>query len=825
MKLTAVVLFAALASAWLAPAGFAQQAGSAQDAPEIDLGLGQNPAPPAPVAVEPPTPAVQPQPEPPAAAPVPAQPDQQSIQLQPSPPEAAPESGAPASAPEMGGTPNVIQRDKGVASEGADAKWRLPLLPATNNIPQVVRVGESYSEPGVLRLTGELVSSTLRVITPTTVPSPKEIVLTLQTSVNVLNDSATMLVQVNDAAPVELPLTPRLSFTEMVVPTDALVPGENRVTLTLRQPHRIFCGPDATFAVFTEIDLKRSGIDVAAAAVGANAEGFMLAVSSVLGSGRDLRLIAPENADPRVVRHVADQMAAGLGYATNIEVGSPYDLVERRHAVVAVIPGNVTQASFRRGRDGAVVLQVEYAPDEFPDLTEIVAQFPKVAVQASPMLALGREVPLSELGMVDTTGNTNYFLYERDFTLPTTWLLLADQKAELTLHYGFAAGLPQGSILLVKVNETTVQMLPLDREEGGKLMPLLTIPFNANLLHAGHNAVSFEMIVPGLPADEVCVPRRSAMLALKADSTLHVPPSPAMMIPGLNIQLLGLKGTSIVAPENANDKKMLDQAALRLAASYGTAVRGSDNVRVSVLGLNDLSMLPLGNLDVTVRNLQSALFPTAPAPAAVAVASAAQPVSEGAGNDVTAPAEPLLTDDPLLTPDALEARADAPGVFDRFGDWVGLQFSSQGVVARKVSGFIERGYTGSSQTFGNWLEGQTGQALLVRPDRDVRGDLYLLLGRGAEPAEIGRQLASLRDSGLGRGEAALLQEDGTWQIWSPVRLPLLIDDLRWDNLLVVIGNYASWSPLLFSLSLMILALISAIPALLYVLLSRRRGDE
>lgn len=822
MKLTAVALFVALATGWLGSVAFAQQAVPAQDAPEIDLGLGQNPAPAAPVGGEPAKPEEPAQP-PQSDLSAPGQPDQQSIQLNPAPAATGSETEASVTTLEPGGIPNVMQRDKGVASQGTEDNWRLPLLPVSDNIPHVVRVGESYSEPGVLRLTGELVTSTLRVITPSSVAVPKEIVLTLQSSVNVLNDSATMLVQVNDAAAVELPLTPRLSFTEMVVPTDALVAGENRVTLTLRQPHRIFCGPDATFAVFTEIDLKRSGIDVAANAIGANAEGFMLAVSSVLGSGRDLRLIAPENADPRVVRHVADQMAAGLGYATNIEVGSPYDLVERRHAAVAVIPGNVTQASFRRGRDGAVVLQVEYAPDEFPDLSAIVAQFPKVAAEPSPMLTLGRAVPLSELGMVDTTGNTNYFYYERDFTLPTTWLLLADQKAELTLHYGFAAGLPQGSILLVKVNDNTVQMLPLDRAEGGKLMPPLTIPFNANLLHSGHNAVSFEMIVPGLPADEVCAPRRSAMLALKADSTLHVPPSPAMVIPGLNIQLLGLKGTSIVAPENANDKKMLDHAALRLAAAYGTAVRGSDNVRLTVLGLNDLSMLPLGNLDVTVRSLQSALFPTAPVPTVVATNSPA--LRDGTGNDISASAEPLLSDDPLLTPDALEARADTPGMIARFSAWVRLQMSSQGVVARKVSGFIERGYTGSSQTFGDWLDGKTGKALLVRPDRDVRGDLYLLLGRGAEPAEIGRDLANLRDSGLGRGEAALLLDDGTWQIWSPVRLPLLIDDLRWDNLLVVIGNYASWSPLLFSISLMVLALISTIPALLYVLLSRGRGDQ
>ena len=70
----------------------------------------------------------------------------------------------------------------------------------------------------------------------------------------------------------------------------------------------------------------------------------------------------------------------------------------------------------------------------------------------------------------------------------------------------------------------------------------------------------------------------------------------------------------------------------------------------------------------------------------------------------------------------------------------------------------------------------------------------------------------------------MLSAEGTWEIWSPVRLPELREPLRLSNLRAVLGNYASWSPLLFTVTILGLALLSAIPALLFILFTRRRGQ-
>ncbi|WP_180267223.1 hypothetical protein, partial [Salmonella enterica] len=71
-----------------------------------------------------------------------------------------------------------------------------------------------------------------------------------------------MQVTVNDAAPVNVVALDSFSgFEQVDVPVQGLKSGENRIGISLRQTHRIFCGPDASFGVWTEIDLTRSGAE------------------------------------------------------------------------------------------------------------------------------------------------------------------------------------------------------------------------------------------------------------------------------------------------------------------------------------------------------------------------------------------------------------------------------------------------------------------------------------------------------------------------------------------------------------------------------------
>lgn len=110
--------------------------------------------------------------------------------------------------------------------------------------------------------------------------------------------------------------------------------------------------------------------------------------------------------------------------------------------------------------------------------------------------------------------------------------------------------------------------------------------------------------------------------------------------------------------------------------------------------------------------------------------------------------------------------------------------------------------------------------MLWRPDPQAPDSLWLILAPQVSVDDVAERLQELIAARQAIGEAAVLQTDGSWQIWTPIRPPELREWLFGSNLRAILGNYASWSPLLFTLSLLALALLSAVPALFYVLASR-----
>ena len=118
-------------------------------------------------------------------------------------------------------------------------------------------------------------------------------------------------------------------------------------------------------------------------------------------------------------------------------------------------------------------------------------------------------------------------------------------------------------------------------------------------------------------------------------------------------------------------------------------------------------------------------------------------------------------------------------------------------------------------------------ALLAQLDPATPDDIWLVAGPEIKMADLARQVDLFRRAGNqdNRGQAAVLQRDGTWVSWSENRRPVLLEPLSLANLRPVLGNYASWSPLIFTLMTIFFALLSVIPALIYVLITRRKGSR
>lgn len=710
----------------------------------------------------------------------------------------------PLSAP---ASPVIPERDRGEGVMTAAAQpFLLPLTP-TSSLTDRVQIGASQPAPGILRLTGEVVSVDLRLELPEDAEMPAELMLTLRSTVNVLPEVAAMTVTINDAAPVVMPLDHLSGFETVAVPATGLTSGLNRVRLELRQPHRIYCGPEASFSVWTEIHLPRSGVPVEASAVAADATGFALAWHSQIASGRALPVLVAEDEDEAVLRQLADMLNRVSAGQALIEFRSFYHLDAPSPLSLALIRSDRSHAELREGAAGGLVLQIEHADGQLPLLDDLL---PELLLPSStvPALVPGALTAFAELGQEDIIGRTRYFRHEVPFDLPREWLLLSNQKARLQLRYGFADALPAGAMLLVKANNETIRLLPLDRH-GGQMQEPLDIVFSANLLHPGRNGLVFEMMVPGNPPDATCPPRRADLLVVSSDSTLLVPPAPAMALAGISNQLSGLGSGGVTVPEGVRSRDMLERAAAEMATGLAPMSGAVDpSIRLNVIGVSDIPVVPLEHLGVAGRDLQEALIALSPRPAPdVAPASIAPARRYQLTEDVPAAlVRPRAATDSSSDPE--------PAVGPGLRDWL----------ARQVARLQSAAFIGSDESLSAWLDRQQGRALLLRPNPGEPNDLWLILGPQISAQSALRALVQLRSSGLANGEAALLTPEGTWEIWSPVRPPELRESLRLSNLPAVLGNYASWSPLLFTTVILGLALLSAFPALLFIMFTRRRGQ-
>ncbi|MTH79210.1 cellulose biosynthesis cyclic di-GMP-binding regulatory protein BcsB [Paracoccus aestuariivivens] len=705
------------------------------------------------------------------------------------PPETTQPEAAPEPEPVLGTTIDAAPavRDSSENAAPAVAKTRMLALRPLTKLPETVRMGASLPASGVLRMTGEVANIDLGLQLPQDIAVPTELVLATRSAINVLPDTAVLQVSVNGGNPVDLELDHFDGFGMLRFATPDLVPGANRISLSLRQPHRIFCGPEASFGVWTEFDLAQSGVQIPTTALIPNAENFSLAVGNQISTGRPLRILTDTNTDIEVLRRVTDSLGAAMGGQGQINIQSFYSVAPKQSAAVALIASDRSQISYRQDASGAITMQIEYANGEAPDLTNAM---PSVTLPAAlpPLLQPGESHSLADLGVGDIIGNTRYYRNDVQFRLPNDWLLLANQKARLDLQYGFADDLPKGATLLVKVNDQTIRLLPLDRD-GGKILEPLAVNFGARLLHPGSNTLSFEMMVPGNPADTACVPHPTDMLVVTKETTLEVPRSPAMQLRGISTPLSNLTSGGINVSPDAIEHRKLEIGAAQFAAS----LLPSENQDAGVtLTLVDFASVPKSSAHLPTRALQDALLPRA--------------VSAGTSTAPQAPSYRLST-----TTDAPATSAEPP-----------TDQSISGWFLHQREKLERAAFLNSRDSFADWLAGRHGDAVLMPIDPTQPNALWLILGPEAQLDGINRALTDLRATRFGEGGAALLSNDGTWQIWSSVQLPKVDDLVTPLNMLPVLGNYASWSPFLFTVVLLTLGLISIVPALLIVILFRKR---
>ncbi len=637
--------------------------------------------------------------------------------------------------------------------------------------PEMVLSMQAEEAGRILRITGETGGTKLFLDLPD-VSVADRLFLSYRTSVDILPDRSQLRITVNgtDTDPVTPVSTDR--FQKLDLPVELLVAGRNEITVAVTQAHRIYCGPEASFQTWSEFDLNASGVTLKASRFALNEAWLRTALIAQAASGNGVPLRGGDALSVTARADLALRLSGAAGGWLRPESGYGPAAAATDLMRISVVLGGAPGISLRRGAGGAIVLALVPTPEGAlpPGMDAYLPQ--PVSMADLPAVSPGQTVTLEALGFPDTSSANHYSRQDLRFRLPDSWLILASQRAYLTLTYAFTANLPEGTVLLVKINGRALQLLPLDKN-GGAPRPPLEIEFPARLLHPGANELTFEATVPGDPPDLPCSTPLGPFLTISGQTDLTVPVSPRMQIVGMGPTLLAIPRSGVgLAPDHAGQDDILAQLALMAQLQPIDGQSLDPEASLTVVSLSSADQVPAGELGLNVRDLTTIL--------SVPVGGAAVPEKE------------------VL-----------PSV-----DWG----TSAGAI---LSGVRSMARPGDPELV-DWLTGRTGEAVLLMPDGAVPAKLWLVVGPGSDPAKVARAVAEARMDPAGpRGQVAILGPDGSWQDWhSAAAAPVLQEPLSLMNFRFVAGAYASWDPLYFVLVLFGLTAVSVLLALIFVVTTR-----
>jgi cellulose synthase operon protein B len=680
------------------------------------------------------------------------------------------------------------QRSHALANEAAPAPTLLsPLRPVR---------ARAVARGSALRFDGERRSLDFALY----LPEPQRLralrVATLS-SINVLPERSTYRVFLNDALLGEARLE---HFTgpgvaEFPVPAGLARAGDNAVRIELVQQHRIFCGPEASFALWSDVDLALSGGVLDSSALYEGPEAFMLGLASTgaIGAGLEIRgaEILGEQRDAWI-GHVTQRIAAALGgdpmpfrFTRTWSTAAPVQARARITFLPAAQPG----VRFAQGGDGAQVMIVSVPPGTGPlPLPEFEALFPVVPRQAQvPTIETQRPVRLAEMGFSSIELRDRYSWTDVRFRLPDDYVILTNQKSQMTLTYIYADGLPYGSVLQIYINGVNIRVLPL-RGEAGRVITDFPVRFEARHLRGGVNVIGFEVMVPGDPADLPCPPREAPVVAISDSSTIVAPYSPSMYLPDMHFAFTALTPGSVRVGDLAG-RAYSALETLTLRAAFVTGQRPDAqriDARLNLLAFEDLGAMPLGRYAFSRQAIEAVFTPLAL---------------------------------PSATPEALAVvglfrteGARSPSVLAAGWDWLIHSLEAAAAWMHPHSGAM----------LDLWLSAQRGQAVLFQLDPLRPDEIWLLRAPGTDANALAAAMTAARATGDGpRGQVAVLGHDGRWSNWvAPDREPLLLEPLTLSNMRHALGNFVSAMPVRYVTGLFFLALISAIFALRFVISTR-----
>lgn len=654
---------------------------------------------------------------------------------------------------------------------------------------------------GITRISGEREWVTFDVYAGD-IPTQQTLRVTTVSGINNLPERSHIRVSVNgtDIGQRNLSQVEAFGAVDFLLPPDTLVPGRNRVQIEFRQHHRIYCGPEASFDLWTDLDLSRSGLVVRRDAGRADIGTFMMALAAQATGVRAVEirgLDALGGGAEQWRSFLVSRLNQVLSGAPVVFRFSDYWTAEPDtldYARITILPAAQSQLRFVTAGDGAQVMVLEVAQGTKPeDLLVPMGQFDvRNMDRRAALVEPERDVTFAEIGVPTEVFSQHYALRSHVFRLPDAWLVLTAAKARIQLDYAYALNLPEGAVLLMKMNGTSIRLLPL-RGEGGAPITAFPIDFEARLMHPGTNVLTFEMFVPGDPANLPCPTSDAPVLQIGDGSTLRVPYSPSMSIPDMDMAFAAL-GPDSPRKNDMSGRAFSDMDVLTLSAALTRSRPQANHSTLHLIAIDDLGSLPTAHHRADRRLLEDTVL-MSPATDALLAASGAADSS-----------------------DPFQARRQVSG---------GGAFSAaitSGWEAMRAQGrwLMDRMFPNSGDQLNSWLAGQRGQAILFQLDPTRSGEIWMLRSPDSDIHDIALAMTSARAFGGGpKGQVSVLSSEGYWINWfAPDRRPMMLEPWSRENFRVAMGNFVSARPIFYTILMLGLAMISAIIAMRLVISTR-----
>lgn len=684
---------------------------------------------------------------------------------------------------------------------------------AAETVPVAVTIPESIAgmwpfESGPtrgtsFRFSGERDSAVFTLFAPAD-DMPQDLVLSTISSAFVKPDSSSARVFVGETEIGTFPLTAIQKAAEIrfPLPSGLVRPGRNLLRLELTQAHRHFCGDEAAYDLWTDIDMAASGLAYRPDLLTPRPTSFLSAVAKARAEGRALKVRVPDGFSrmsvlPEVVAAMNTAMGGSLQFRV---VTGPIGNAGASPEIVISEAGTAS-FDFQAGPGGQQLLNLRLDQDGVPaELTETLGA--AVATESPKLIPTDLPVLVSAIGLGNTAISDHLWDQFATFRLADDWMIGTNAQAELKLDVAYVSGLPDGARLRFLVNGKVVRVIPFDLAGRDTDTPLV-VRFDASRLHAGRNTIGFEVSVPGTVADEACPIEKPTLAVLGPDTTLTVPGSPSMHLPGINRAMAAMTTTSMRIFDRGPDAAVDDFLTLAGALPETNLRETEARPTLTLLRATDIKPEHFGSFAASAKMFADALRRTP-------VILARQEQEEDSFDD-TQTFEVAVADEFSL----FDITSAMLGAEDMISD---AQKSAAAALAQAKTYAFPNG----AADLEAWLSSQTAEAILFQLSPERPEAVYLVVDEEADVTKVASALSDSMTTGAPlSGHVAVLDRRGDWSFWTDyTRAPMLEEEITLNNWHGVAGNYASQRPLLYLGGIIAVVLISALLASSYMVSTR-----